>query len=342
MTLNIRARIKEVAATAGVSVATVSRVVNGKDSVREVTRRRVQKVIDELKYQPNLAASELKSGHSSFIGVVVPSVHNMFFGEVIEGIEDYLRQDVYSLLLNCAQNDPKREEDCIRALVNRGVSGIIVISPNTHNINENFYCEVVKQVPLVFINGYYHIPGACYVTNDEALGTEEALRHLFEFGHKKILFVRGTNSDSYEIKEITYRRVMKDKIDEIEKYIVNIGEGNGVHTVENTAYILEMFLRGSDATAIFCCNDLMGVGAINAVKRIDKKVPQDYSIIGFDNISISHFIEPRLTTMDQNMLQLGKNAANVLIDRINGGEVKRLTLYNSLIERDSTGRLIKN
>ena len=337
MEQGIRPTIADVAKIAGVSIATVSRVVNGKEFVRETTRQRVLAAIKTLNYTPNIAARELNTQISTNIGVVVPSVHNMFFAEVIDGIEDYLRHYSYSLLLNCAGNDPKQEMECIKAFLSRNVCGIIIISPNTAGINEKFYREIVNRVPLVFINGYYHIRGACYVNNDEAMGTEEALNYLFGLNHEKILFVRGINSDSYEIKEVTYRRIMKDKGLEPEKYILNIGEGNSNETVDNTTRQLVEFLPTSDVTAIFCCNDLMGVGAINACKRLQLSIPKDISIVGFDNISISHFIEPHLTTVDQNMFYLGSNAAEVLVSNISSNKPKHVTLYNSIIERESTG-----
>ena len=190
-----KATIVDVAKQAGVSVATVSRVVNANYPVKEETRKKVQAAIDALDYVPNVQARELNTQRSSTIGVVVPSLYNMFFAQVIDGIEDAIRQDDYSLLLNCAQNDPQQEMRCITALVARNVSGLIVISPNTAHIKESFYQQLVRRTPLVFINAYHYIEGVSYVGNDEALGTQEALRHLQNLGHERILFVRGEKSD---------------------------------------------------------------------------------------------------------------------------------------------------
>ena len=271
------------------------------------------------------------------VGVVVPSFYNIFFAEVVRGIEDYFGYNMHSLILSRSQGTAEAEMHCIMDLLERNVFGIIVISPNMSGIDEKFYQEVIRQVPLVFINGYRKISGASYVNNDEAKGMEEALNYLFKLNHRKILFVRGINSDSYEIKEVTYRRIMKDKGLELEKYILNIGEGNSNETVDNTTRQLVEFLPTSDVTAIFCCNDLMGVGAINACKRLQLSIPKDISIVGFDNISISHFIEPHLTTVDQNMFYLGSNAAEVLVSNISSNKPKHVTLYNSIIERESTG-----
>ena len=301
-----------------VSVATVSRVVNANYPVKEETRQKVKKAIEELDYVPNVQARELNTQRSSTIGVVVPGLYNMFFAQVIDGIEDYVRQDQYSLLLNCAKNDPKQEMRCITALVARNVSGIIVISPNTAHIKEEFYTQLVRRTPLVFINAYHYIPDVSYVGNDEALGTQEALRHLMSLGHERILFVRGVNSDSYQIKEDTFRVVMRGRGIDPDAYIVNIGEGNSVETVDDTMQTLMSVLPMSvlpetDATAVFCCNDLMGVGAINAANALGIRVPQELSIMGFDNIALSRYVSPKLTTMDQNMFRLGSNAAQLLI-----------------------------
>lgn len=332
-----KATIVDVARAAGVSVATVSRVVNGNYPVKSETRDRVQAAIEALQYVPNVQARELNMQRSSTIGVVVPGLYNMFFAEVIDGIEKAVRKEGFTLLLNCAQNDPELEMECIKTLVSRNVSGIIVISPNTQGMRETFYRRLVKRVPLVFINGYRRIPNVSYVTNDEALGTRQALEYLMELGHRRILFVRGDHSDSYTIKEEAYRSLMQEKKCFHEEDIVDIGEGNSIETVTAARNRLYDILPRTETTAIFCCNDLMATGAIKACKDRSLRIPDDMSIVGYDNITLASLIEPEITTMDQNMFQLGSNAAVVLVEMIHGGKSKRITLENTLIVRDSTG-----
>ncbi len=332
-----KATIVDVARAAGVSVATVSRVVNGNYPVKSETRDRVQAAIEALQYVPNVQARELNMQRSSTIGVVVPGLYNMFFAEVIDGIEKAVRKEGFTLLLNCAQNDPELEMECIKTLVSRNVSGIIVISPNTQGMRETFYRRLVKRVPLVFINGYRRIPNVSYVTNDEALGTRQALEYLMELGHRRILFVRGDHSDSYTIKEEAYRSLMQEKKCFHEEDIVDIGEGNSIETVTAARNRLYDILPRTETTAIFCCNDLMATGAVKACKDRSLRIPDDMSIVGYDNITLASLIEPEITTMDQNMFQLGSNAAVVLVEMIHGGKSKRITLENTLIVRDSTG-----
>ena len=258
-----KVNIIEVAKKANVSIATVSRVFNGVPTVKESTRRKVQKIIDELEYVPSPVAREMGANHSMIIDVIVPSVYNMFFAEVLDGIEDYLRNESYFLMLSCAKNDVELEAKCIRSMVNRKVLVIIDLSPNTQNFDAEFYSEVAATVPLVFVNTYRHVPGASYVNNDERLGIREAINYLFSLGHKKILFVRGINSDSYTIKEEVFRAMMEDENLDPRSHIINIEAGNTIKTADLTASELLEILPHSDFTAILCCNDLMAVGALN-------------------------------------------------------------------------------
>lgn len=339
----MKSTIIDVAKAARVSVATVSRVVNGNYPVKEETRRRVQEVIEKLQYVPNIQARELNTQRSMMIGVVVPSLYNMFFAEVIDGIEEYLSGDSYSLLLCCAKNDPKLEARCINDLMQRNVSGIIIVSPNTKDLETDFYDRIARNQALVFINSRVKRPNISYVSNDEYRGSEIALEHLLEYGHRKILFIRGKNSDSHQVKEDAYTDVMKRRGIFDASMILNIGEGNRYETVDNTMYRLMDMILDLDATAIFACNDLMAVGAVNACKRMQKRIPADMSIIGFDNTPLSHFIEPKLTTMDQNMYALGAAAARILTEKISGAASpsKNIVLNNTLIERETTGPCLK-
>jgi LacI family transcriptional regulator len=147
--------------------------------------------------------------------------------------------------------------------------------------------------------------------------------------------VRGSHSDSYEVKEKVYRSFMEEQGVLDEKLILDIGEGNGVDTVDNTTDYLLAKLPEVRPTAVCCCNDLMAVGALNACKLLDLEVPRDVSVMGFDNVSLSRYVAPKLTTMDQNMFQLGESAASLVVEKIRFGRNKKIVLGNMLIERDS-------
>ena len=335
--------IVDVAKKANVSVATVSRVMNGNYPVKAETKQRVLEVIEELNYIPNMQARELTQKKSATIGVVVPSINNMFFPEVITGIESSLKLNSLSLVLACSNNDKEEERLCINNLLSRNVSGIIVIDPNTDNVKSKFYNSISKQTPIVFVNGYSASANISSVVNDEAMGANMALNYLLENNHKDILFVRGKDSYSYDVKEKVYKETMEDLNSFNSKNIINIGNGNSSETVDNTVNIFLDVLKKSSATAVFACNDLMAVGVLNACKKLNLDVPKDLSIIGFDNIDLSKFVEPKLTTIDQNMFHLGTNAATLLLEKIefDNSYSKRIILINSLIERDTVAKLEK-
>lgn len=327
--------IQDVAEKANVSVATVSRVMNGNYPVKAETRETVLKVIKELNYIPNMQARELTKQKSTTIGVVVPSINNMFFTELVYGIENELKTNSLSIILACTNGDSDEEQKCVNNLISRNVSGIIVAGPGTENIKAKFYDNISHKIPLVFINSEYMDSNISYVSNDEASGAKIALKYLLDNNHKDILFVRGKDSYSYDIKEKIYKEIMAKNFDSSK--IINIGNGNTSDTVDNTMNIFLDILNNRSSTAVFACNDLMAVGVLNACKKLGIKVPNEISIIGYDNIPLSKFVEPKLTTMDQNMFFLGANAAQLLVEKINCDNKfsKRIILNNSLVERET-------
>lgn len=329
--------IVDVAKKANVSVATVSRVMNGNYPVKLETKERVLSAIKELNFIPNMQAREFTKQQSTIIGVVVPSINNMFFPEVVNGIDSELKSTDFSLVLSCTNNNKKEEMRCINDLLSRNVAGIIVVDPNTDNINSNFYKNISDKIPIVFVNGCSVIPNISSVLNDEFLGSELALNHLLKNNHKDILFIRGENSYSYDIKEKVYVDFMKRNNNFNLEHIINIGEGNSKDTVENTTEIMLNILPLTKATSVFACNDLMAVGVLNACKKLNINVPKDLSLIGYDNIDLCEFVEPKLTTIDQNMFLLGTNASILLLEKIrnNNKHSKRVILNNTLVERNT-------
>ena len=190
---------------------------------------------------------------------------------------------------------------------------------------------------MVFINSAREIPGISYVTSDQRGGARAALEHLFDYGHERILFVRGENSDSYRVKEDVYRAVMQERGMFHAEDIVSIGDGNRIETVENTMFILMDRILDFAPTAIFCCNDLMAMGAVNACQRMGRRVPQDISVIGYDNTALSKYTAPQLTTIDQHMGDLGREAARLMRKRIEEGTAENIVRANTLVERETTG-----
>jgi LacI family transcriptional regulator len=231
----------------------------------------------------------------------------------------------------------------IKSLMGRQVDGIIVIDPKTENMKNGFYENLSIDLPLVCINGYNKNINCSFVLNDEVSGAKQAMQYLIDLGHKNIIFVRGEKSYSYDLKEEVYKEILEKNMLIKNKEIINIGDGNSNETVENTMNIIcKNFKNIKLPIAVFACNDLMAFGVMNACKKMGYQVPKEVSIIGFDNIAISNLVEPKLTTVDQNMYLLGENASKMLLDIIehNNQKLQRKILNTKLIIRNSCAKII--
>ncbi|MCB2306908.1 LacI family transcriptional regulator [Clostridium estertheticum] len=338
----MKANIRDVAREANVSMSTVSRVMNKNYPVKEETKIRVEKAVEKLNFSPNTLARSLICQNTKTIGILVPSIDNLFFPTVIKAIEYELRINGYSIYLCDTADNASEEIKYIRSLMGRQVDGIIVIDPKTENMKNGFYEMVGKDIPLVSINGYNKDIDCNFVLNDEANGARQAMEYLLKLGHENIIFVRGKESYSYDIKENVYIKFMEENKLTVQKKIIDVGEGNSYDTVDGTMNIMKKELENLKAPiAVFSCNDLMALGVLNACKKMNLDVPNEVSIIGFDNICISSIVEPKLTTVDQNMYLLGENAAKMLLDLIdnNNQKVNRIKLSTKLIIRDSCSNI---
>lgn len=337
-----RSTISDVAKLAGVSITTVSRVINNNYPVNEDTKKKVQKVIDALEFRPNLLARSLIQDKSQTIGVLTPSIENLFFSQVIKGIDQYVKQQDYRSFLCNTEGDPKEERDMLDSLMNRNVDGIVVIDPRTENITSGYYENISKQLPLVLINGYNNGIQCNFVLNDDVTGTLEALRYLKEQGYKRIGLLRGKQSHSYDLKEKVFREFYESEALVFqEEFILHIEASN---TLETVNLAKEGVLRHFETCelpcdALLCCNDFMAVGALNAARAKGLSVPKDLSIIGFDNTIVSQITEPPLSTVDHHMSELGDTAARRMVELIDEGNkpsnYKKISVATKLIIRNS-------
>ncbi len=337
--------IGDVAREAGVSITTVSRVINGNYPVKAETKRKVEAAIKKMNYEPNPLAQGLIRNKTFYLGVVVPGITNMFFTEVLHGIEKLAKAYGYGVFINDSEGDAAAERNNIKKLVGRLVDAIIVIDPQTENMLSGFFEEVSAQTPLVCINGYSKDMNVNFVLSNEEKGTKEALEYLIGLGHSRIAFVRGGNSYSYDIKEAVYRQCMEDLGER--SIILSTRDGNSTDVVDNVAeHIASIHKKeyeiGVDITAFFCCNDLMAIGVVNGCSAGGIEVPDSVSVIGFDNIVISQMTRPKITTVDQNMRALGEQAAKEAIGLIEASELKyeRVIIDTKLIVRESCKSII--
>ncbi|GAA0721382.1 LacI family DNA-binding transcriptional regulator [Clostridium malenominatum] len=333
--------IKEVAKEAGVSITTVSRVLNNNYPVKMETRIRIEEAIEKLKYKPNAMARGLITNKSSMIGVVVPGITNLFFPTIVEAIENLTNKEGYSISLCNTYGEPEKEKKLIEDLISKRVDGIIIIDPSIENLSSGYLEEMSRALPLVVVNGCSDKFECNFVTYDEKAGMAEALKYLRNLGHEKIAFIRGTRSYSYDIKEKIYLDMIKEEKLKYKK-VLNVGMGNTIEVVEKTREKVEnLILSKNRPTAIFACNDLMAVGVINACNKLKLNIPKELSVMGFDNTLLAHVSHPRLTTVDLNMKEIGKKAALEILDIIDkeNKTKKKIIIGTNLIIRESCDKL---
>lgn len=339
MEINKKTTIIDVARLSGFSISTVSRVLNGNYPVKESTKNKILETIDLLEFSPNILARGLIGGKTYTIGIIVPTIENLFFSELIRGIDDVLREKNYTAFICSTNEDDLAEKKYISNLADRKVDGIIGISPNT-KVTGMDYEEVSKSIPVMIINGENRELHCNMVASDQHTGTLKALKYLIDEGHRNIAFLRGHDIYAYNLKEHLYRKIMQDnglKVDE--SFIIRIKAGNSLDTVdESQEMIRDILLEQKDITALFACNDLMAVGALNAALELGIKIPEDLRIIGFDNTLISSLTHPKLSSVDQNMKQIGTTTARKLMEIIDGELIighQRTVLETKLIIRDT-------
>lgn len=337
-----RATINDVAARAGVSITTVSRVINENYPVNEKTKARVKQAIEELEFSPNLLARSLIQERSQTIGVLTPSIENLFFSQVIKGIDHYVKSKDFRSFLCNTEGDPEQEKDMMDSLMNRNVDGIVVIDPRTENITSGYYESISRRLPLVLINGYNNGIQCNFVLNDDVTGTLEALRYFKNKGYQRIGLLRGKQSHSYDLKERVFREFYESEgLEFFEDRILRIVGSNSLETVNLAKECVLMHLETASepCDALLCCNDFMAVGALNAARARGLKVPEELSIIGFDNIIVSQITDPPLSTVDHHMSELGETAAKRMIELIEDkglvGNFKKISVSTQLIIRES-------
>lgn len=333
----IKTTIKDVARKAGVDPSTVSRVINNdpKLTVKEDTKKRILETIRELGYQPNAIARSLRLNSSGTIGMLIPDITNPLFPAVIKGVENYASEKDLSLILSNTNDLYEKEMKLIRLLLNRRVDGLLLASVH---LRDDTIAEVEKSgVPFVLVNRGNRKDTGPYVVAGNGAGSKMAVRHLIDLGHRRIAHIAGflyTDSGIERLegyrKELNHANVTVDS-----EYMVEAGYS------EERGYkaMLKLLKLPNPPTAVFAVNDLTAMGAIMASQESGLRVPEDISIVGFDDIWVASRIEPALTTIRVPLYEMGYLAMQILYQLMHNlpVEQKRVTLETSMIVRRSTG-----
>lgn len=318
--------IRDVAAKAGVSVATVSRVFNQKGPIREETVRRVLDVAGALQYIPHAGARSLSTRSTRTIGVVLPDLHGEFFSEVIRGIDLAARASGYHLLLSGSHADRNEMRAVVQAV--RGlVDGLIVMSPDLDP--HALVGELPQGIPAVLLNA--KVDGRPSITIDNAGGARDVVRHLATLGHRHIAFIcgPGKNADA-EQRRRGFRAGAKAQGMEATEVPGHFTEESGYEAGQK---IIGMKPR---PTAVFAANDSMAIGALSAFRDARLRVPDDIALVGFDDIPIARFLDPPLTTVKVPIAELGRRGLQILIGAEGDGD-HPARLDTSLVVRRSCG-----
>lgn len=326
--------IVDVANKAGVSITTVSRVINKSPLVKEKTYKKVKAVMDELGYQPNQLARSLRINETKTIGVVVSNILNPFFTAVVRGIEDVANETNYNIMLCNTDEKPEKEMQYITTLLNKCVDGLIVAATG----HQKDYRPIAGNTPIVFIDRY---PGKdCANDYDVVLvkncdGSYRLVRHLLDAGYRKIGIISGSDQFTTGYERLKgYRRALLDAGIRCDESIVRIGDFLGYTSYRQAMEIL----KDRKCDAVYAGNNMILNGVLKAMRECDMRFPDDIGLAAFDDMEWMEYNQPSITTVSQPTYEIGKVAANQLLDRIAGSQVppKEIFLDVTLNIREST------
>jgi LacI family transcriptional regulator len=327
--------IHTVAKMANVSIATVSRTINHIPTVNPKMAKRVWEVIKELNYLPNTQARALVSGRSRMLGLIVSEITNPFFPELIQGFEDVAVEHGYEILIGSTNYDPERMQSCIRRMVERKAEGVAVM---TFGIEEPLLEQLAERnVPMVFIDVGPEQPGISVLRVDYHLGIRQGVQHLAALGHRDIAFVSGPlKLHSAQSRLAAFKRATQECGINVDPE--RIAEGD--HTMEGGIAAAEKLLSGDNLpTAVMCSNDMTAIGVLHKAYRVGLRVPDDLSVIGFDNIHITQMTIPPLTTIQMSCYELARAAVMALRAHVEPDLTpeRSYPIDTQLVVRESTG-----
>jgi DNA-binding LacI/PurR family transcriptional regulator len=338
--------IKDIAKIAGVSHTTVSRALRDHPAIAPETIRRIKQIAAEQGYLPSAVARGLKTSHSRTVGVIVSSIDNPFWSEVLQEIDDVLHPAGYSLFVVASHLDKLREKEIVRAMVERRVDGVLLCSPNFSVDQGHLMSEYGLPVAVVNNQGAEDFLYSIY--NDNDYGSRLVTQHLISLGHRRIAYLGSAQGGRTTVeREQGYRAEMKTASLPIDEALVHAGrQGTPAGGYDGAGYFLSL---AELPTAIFCFNDYMAIGVYSALYQAGVRIPQDISVVGFDNIAISAYLTPPLTTFHQPKDKLGAEAARLMLylfePRPGGAQMpepQKIVLRGELCLRASTQPLARS
>lgn len=329
--------IKDVARYTGLSIATISKYING-GNVREENRKKIDEAINVLNYKINEMARGLKTNRTMTIGILIPSLENIFFTSIVSNIENILHRHGYSTIICDYHEDEQLEKEKLSFLLNKMVDGIILVPGS----EEGDYLEKVlpANTPVVLIDRMLKGVKCDVVLADNLNASYEAVEHLIIRGHRNISIILGPEN-IYTARERLkgYYRAHEDYSLQTNHRFIKFGD----YTIESGYKLLMDILdTNPEVTAVFVTNYEMTLGAIMAINEKNITVPDRISLIGFDNMQMAKIVKPPLSIVVQPMREIGEKVANVLLDRLRGNKASFPSVYRlktEIIMKESVGRI---
>lgn len=324
--------LRDVAEACGVSVSTASRALNNRADVSPKTRTRVLEAAQRLGYVPSSLAKGLRSKETKAVGVVVTTILNPFYANVVTGIEEVLSDKGYTILLNSSYEDPELELRAVRLLLEQRVDGLILAPVESEPEVVEFLGK--NGVPFVLVGRNVRNVEADHVVCDDRMIGELAAEHLISKGHRKILFINSSENYSSELR-------LQGFCSALEKHALSFDKDwvRPVYPDQDTKQVLGDALdEGLDPTAVFCFCDGMAIEVIRELNRRGIKIPEEMAVIGVDNLDVTELLNPPLTTLDVQHTTMGIRSAEILLEKMMKpeGRLEQVVLTPRLIERSST------
>jgi DNA-binding LacI/PurR family transcriptional regulator len=327
--------IGKIAKRAKVSTATVSRTINGSDKVTAATAERVWRVVRSMGYRPNSYARALVSGRSRMLGLIISDIVNPFFPELVRSFEDIALKNGYEVIVANTGYDPERMAHSVSRMLERQVEGVAVI---TSEMGENFVTQMAeRRIPMVFLDTARVGPRVSKIKVDYSRGIGEAVEHIVNLGHKRIAFISGpTELRSAETRRSAFLKCLHHYDVLPDKNYIQIGN----HRIDGGEAAMERLLAlPHPPTAVLTSNDLTAMGVLRAIHKARLRVPEDISVVGFDDIEFSEFTQPALTTVRLSRTEVADKAFSALAKLIGTNTEKgsQFEIETNLVVRDSTG-----
>ena len=336
--MKMKTTIKDIAKAAGVSQTTVSFVLNDHSkTISEATKIKVRRAVEELNYQPNHAAISLVTRKTKTIGLIIPNIGNPFFAELALSIEECVSKQGYNLILCNTNERYQKDIDYLKLLSARRVDGLLIaISPTKDKEEETKIIDTINHLdlPVVAIDRWLTGMNCNRVSIDHRLGAQLATNYLINLGHRQIATITGP------LSVYTGRRRLTGFKEALEAHSIPVNEKliiEGDYSF-NSGYQSGLKVLKEHPTAVFVANDMMAFGLLKAAKEMNISIPNDLSIVGFDNLLMSSLIEPQLTTINQPIDELGEKVCEMLFDLIKGSHeiTEDIKLKPNLVIRSTT------